>query len=319
MRGQTKVVLTGTLPKQMYDDLTNKFPEVSFLMFESQEDADNELKSADVLFALGKGPSEDVIKDADNLKWLMTISAGVDQLPLGALQKRGVKVTNAKGVHEVQMGEYAMHAMLDYARSAKKTVQYQTEGLWQKPDMMELYGKHVLFLGTGAIAKAIVHRATAFGMTCSGVNTSGKQVTEFQDVAMFNKVGRLLSKADFVINLLPLTENTTYLIDQDFFAQMKSSAVFINLGRGKTVVEEDLVSAVNNQSIAHAYLDVFHEEPLPKEHPFWQHERVRITPHLAGISEHYVERLLPIFIHNLHVFETGEGSWQNQVNINEGY
>lgn len=219
----------------------------------------------------------------------------------------------------MQMGEYALHAMLDHARKHKVSVEYQQNKRFENFKPGELYGKTLVILGTGAIAQAVAKRANVFGMRVLGINQSGRDVEHFDETYALQELFNVLPNADYIVNVLPSTPKTKQLINEESLSYMKPSAVFINFGRGDAVDEQALIEALRNKQLNHAYLDVFEEEPLHEEHPLWGMDEVTITPHIAGYSSHYMERLLPIFVHNLRVFVEQEGEMKNIVNKSEGY
>ncbi|MBM7634833.1 NAD(P)-dependent oxidoreductase [Geomicrobium sediminis] len=314
-----EVVITNKIPTETIREIKEQLPSVNISQFETMSEAKEKLESADALFLFGGGLTERVISSAVNLKWVMTSSAGVENLPLDSLEKRGITVTNARGVHNVQMGEYALHAMLDHARKHKVSVEYQQIKRFENFKPGELYGKTLVILGTGAIAQAVAKRANVFGMRVFGINQSGREVVHFDETYALQELFNVLPKADYIVNVLPSTSKTKQLINEESFSYMKHSAVFINFGRGDAVNEQALIEALRNKRLDHAYLDVFEEEPLHEEHPLWGMDEVTITPHIAGYSSHYMERLLPIFVHNLRVFVEQEGEMKNIVNKSEGY
>ncbi|EZH65003.1 hypothetical protein DH09_21125 [Bacillaceae bacterium JMAK1] len=314
-----EVVITNKIPAETIQDIKEQLPSVNLSQFESMEEAKEKLESADGLFLFGGGLTERVITRAVNLKWVMTSSAGVENLPLDSLEKRGIVVTNARGVHNVQMGEYALHAMLDHARKHSVSVEYQQNKRFENFKPGELYGRTLLILGTGAIAQAVAMRAKVFGMRVLGINQSGRDVLHFDETYALQDFFNMLPSADYIVNVLPSTPKTKQLINEESLSYMKHSAVLINFGRGDAVDEQALIQALRNKRLAHAYLDVFEEEPLHVDHPLWEMDEVTITPHIAGYSSHYMERLLPIFKHNLRVFVEQEGEMKNIVNISEGY
>ena len=129
----------------------------------------------------------------------------------------------------------------------------------------------------------------------------------------------VFKQSDYVINLLPDTIATRGLIDKKFFTLMKKSACFINLGRGSTVNQADLIDALRTKMFHALVSDVYEEEPLPEDNPLWQLENVILTPHIAGISSKYLERALSIIRHNLNVYVSHSGVMMNVVDLTRGY
>lgn len=128
-----------------------------------------------------------------------------------------------------------------------------------------------------------------------------------------------MPKADIVVNILPLTDETKNLFDLEKFKRMKSSAIFVNVGRGQSVVTKDLLKALDNKDIAYAALDVVDEEPLPEGHPIYEREDILLTPHIAGNLEDYTAEVFSIFIENLHQLSQGKKIEKNVVDLEAGY
>src|SRR5699024_10059232 len=139
-------------------------------------------------------------------------------------------------------------------------------------------------------------------MTIYGVSRSGRTVANFDENFTTDELEKLLPEADFVVSVLPSTEKTRGLFTNEYFQLLPDHAVFLNMVRGDVVSSEDILKAVQQQEIAHAVLDVFEEEPLPADHPIWQEENITITPHISGVSKHYLPRALEIFEENLHIY-----------------
>ncbi|MBB6450625.1 phosphoglycerate dehydrogenase-like enzyme [Geomicrobium halophilum] len=314
-----RVVFTSKIEPSLKEDLERSFPELHLHYHETPESAKADLKKADILFTYGGGLKGGVLEEAQNLQWMMVASAGLDDLPMDWIQKQDLLVTNARGVHQIQMSEFTLHAMLDHARSALSFRKNQDRNIWEKLQVHELYGKSVGILGAGAIGTEIARKSHAFGMEVWGMNSDGRNVENFDYMVSKENLDELLSASDYVINVLPSTPQTDNLIDRSFLDTMKNEGVLINIGRGNTVKEKDLQAALEQGEISHAYLDVFKEEPLPDHHPFWSMEEITITPHVAGDSPYYQARVMPIFKHNLQVFLSGKGQYQNVVDISEGY
>ncbi|MER2064587.1 MAG: NAD(P)-dependent oxidoreductase, partial [Alkalibacterium sp.] len=134
-----------------------------------------------------------------------------------------------------------------------------------------------------------------------------------------DKLDDVLPEADFVVNILPLTDETEDLFDLSKFRAMKSTAVFVNVGRGQTVVTEDLLKALDEKWIQFAALDVVHEEPLPESHPIYKREDVLLTPHISGGLDDYQASVFPIFLDNLKAFVKDGKPTRNVVNYESGY
>ncbi len=289
----------------------------------SREDVSALAADAVGFIAAGGGmPDSAMLEELPRLAWVQILSAGADKLPLEELHRRGIRLTNAKGVHQIQMSEFALLQMLQWARRADLHFSNQLDKRWgRRVPSGELHGQTVGILGTGSIGQAIAAKAQAFGMRTLGYNTSGRPELHFDGV--FHGADGLLTvlgESDYVVVIVPSTPDTQGLIGQEQLHAMKPSACLINLARGTVVSEPELIAALQNGIIAGAALDVFEEEPLPPESPLWELPNVLITPHVAGASPHYNERAAGIVRENLRrLAEDPDGPLHNEVDLSQGY
>ena len=156
-------------------------------------------------------------------------------------------------------------------------------------------------------------------MKTIGINRSGNKIENMDEQYVQNELPEVIGQADIVVNILPATEETERLFAETLFSKMKDNVVFINVGRGETVDTEALLEALDNGKVLFAGLDVFEEEPLPKDHPLWAHEKVAMTPHVGGRVESYPKHLYPLFKENLEAYLKGEILPQNVVKLESGY
>jgi len=209
------------------------------------------------------------------------------------------------------------------ARGLPKCDKAMSQGEWlRKPAMTEgmqsIAGKTMLVVGLGGIGTEVARRAAALDMRVIGTRRSSRDGPDFVDyVGLSDELHELAGQADFIVNALPLTPATTGLFDQHFFAAAKRGMHFINVGRGRTVVTDDLVAALREGQVAGAGLDVTDPEPLPGDHPLWQFDNVIITPHVASRGANRVRHKL-LTIENLRRFVAGD-ALLNVVDPNLGY
>ncbi|WNR43199.1 D-2-hydroxyacid dehydrogenase [Paenibacillus roseipurpureus] len=314
------VAMTGmnlsSMQAQMPQDLQERS---EFHWFTSSKEAGAHLHDADVILSAGR-LHPDILKVATKLQWVQTISAGIDKLPLDELQQRGIVVTNARGVHTIQMSEFALSLMLQWVRKTNVLYANQQQQVWDNQVQFgELHGKTVGIIGAGAIGEAVARKAKAFDMSVIGLNRTGTPQPAF-DMSVHGEDGLayLLTNSDFIVVLLPSTSKTKGFLQQEHIELMKPTAFFINLARGDVLDEQALIAALQEGKIAGAALDVFEQEPLPASSPLWHMSNVILTPHIAGSSEHYTDRVSKIFYHNLRAMLDG-GEMMNVVNLEEGY
>lgn len=265
--------------------------------------------------------SSKLLDSAENdLKWVQLTSAGVDYVDLDKLQELDVTLTNASGIHAYAISESIFGMILNHTRQIGHSLIKQREGKWSPAsNASELQRKTILIVGTGAIGTQTGKVAQAFGMKTIGVNRSGRPVDYMDELVTQDKLDDVLPQADFVINILPLTDETQDLFDLSKFRAMRSSAVFVNVGRGQTVVTDDLLKALDENWIDYAALDVVHEEPLPEDHPIYKREDVLLTPHISGNLDDYYASAFPIFMENLQAFVNEKELPRNVVDYEAGY
>lgn len=316
-----QILSTVKLPDYLKEELSQSFPDITFHHDKKINEAKDLIPEAEVILTYGEDLTEDHIKAADNLKWIMVASAGIDRLPFSILEERNITVTNSRGVHAIPMAEYCISMMLQVSRQAEVLIENQKQHNWnRRVRMEELYGKTVLIIGTGAIGIQTAKLCEAFGMKVLGVNSDGRKVEHFDSAYSMDEISIPLAEADFVISVLPSTVKTKGLLNKDFFYKMKQDSVFINIGRGDVVVENDLIPLLNENRIKHAVLDVFEKEPLAEGHPFWEMENVTVTPHLSGITKNYLPRVMVIFHRNLHYYSHHQlTSMENIIALEKRY
>jgi phosphoglycerate dehydrogenase-like enzyme len=315
-----KIVSSFFPSRKIQEELKLKYPNIHFQFNKEIKDADPYLSEAEVLLTYGEDLTEEHIRRAKKLKWIMVVSAGIDKMPLGACRENGILVTNARGVHKIPMAEYTLGMMLHHVKQIKTLMLREQEESWdRKVQMDELHGKTILILGVGAIGGEIARLCKAFGMNTLGVNRSGGSVPFVDELYRMDEVQQVISKADFIVSVLPSTHDTQHILTGEHFQAMKETAVFINIGRGNLVEEKVLLKALAEKEFAHAYLDVFENEPLPEGHPFWKMDNVTVTPHLSSITKNYLPRAFEIFEENLHTYIKKDRAFVNQIDLGRGY
>ncbi|MDN4527604.1 D-2-hydroxyacid dehydrogenase [Fictibacillus fluitans] len=314
------IVTSAKIRQDLQEALLERFPEEKFYFHESISEAQSNLKNAEILITLGEDLNREYLEEAVHLKWIMVISAGMDRMPFQVIKEKGILVTNARGIHKTPMAEYTLGMMLQTARQAKTLIKHQEQRIWDRSvPMSEISGRVIGILGAGAIGSEIARLSKAFGMTTLGFNRSGEDVEYVDRMYSERELDSILQESDYLVSVLPATEETRGFLSHEHFRLMKKSAVFINIGRGTTVVQEDLKLALEQGEIAHAVLDVFEEEPLPAEHPLWNMDNVTITPHLSGISPLYQYRAIQLFAENLEKYKKKDPDLANIVAVERGY
>ena len=276
----------------------------------------------DIEIAVGRFP-HDLIPKAPKLRWMQQWGAGADWLlkhPEAA--EAPFVLTNASGVHAVPISEHIFAYMLAFARGFPRAQRDQLESRWNPiagRDLLELAGSTMLLVGVGAIGARTAKVAASFDMRVVGVRRDPSiDVDGVAEMHALTDLRQLLPEADFVVLTVPLTHTTRGLIGASDLRVMKKSAYLVNIGRGGTVREADLVRALQEGWIAGAGLDVFEEEPLPSDSPLWGMDNVIITSHYSGATPRYHERAFAIFVDNLKRYLAGE-PLKNVVDKKLGY
>ncbi|MEM7739138.1 MAG: D-2-hydroxyacid dehydrogenase [Deinococcota bacterium] len=275
-------------------------------------------------------PATRLLIDAPNLRWCQLWSAGADWLfRLPDIDTVAATITTAAGVHPEPIGEHVFAMILGLARRFPELMVAQQAHTWHKPDRVhiihevirvrEVYGSTLLILGAGTIGSELARLAKAFNMTVLGVrNDPSKTSDNIDEMYSPDALHTLLPRADVVVSILPFTPATKHVMNASAFAAMKPGALFINVGRGKTVDEQALVNALQQGHLGGAGLDVFEVEPLPQDSPLWEIPNVIITPHCAGSTPSYQARAMDIFVDNLERY-LQDKPLNNVVDVARGY
>ncbi|MED4202386.1 D-2-hydroxyacid dehydrogenase [Neobacillus mesonae] len=316
-----KLVITHTLEQELLDQIKAVIPDWELVASKEKEVWQETVKDAEIIAGWKKGLDEYCLGSDSKLKWLQSWSAGVDSIPLDKLAARNIILTSANGVHAYPISETIFALMLGLTRKIHTYVKNQQSQVWHHANMkLEIHGKTIGIMGIGAIGSETAKIAKAFGMKVLGVRNSGKPSEFVDEMYTTDQLHHVLPQCDYVVVTLPHTKETHHLFGAEQFKQMKSSAFFINIGRGQIVVEDDLVQALQKGTIAGAGLDVFEKEPLSTESPLWKMDNVIITPHTAGSTEHYNKRVVEnILIPNLKNYIDCGTPAINLVDYSKGY
>jgi phosphoglycerate dehydrogenase-like enzyme len=263
-----------------------------------------------------KDDMADAIRAATNMKWLNSIYAGADHMPLDLLRQRGTIVTNGAGINAITIAEYVVMGMLTVAKGYRDVVRAQDRQEWltDSPGKVELYGSKALLLGYGAIGKLVEERLKAFAVDVSVVRRTPGPGTLSPD-----QWRAQLGEFDWVILAVPATAETDGMIGAGELAAMKPTATLINIARGSVVDQAALVTALQSGQIGHAFLDVTTPEPLPADDVLWTLPNAHVTMHLSGRAQTQMfARSAQRFLDNLARWQRGEPVTP-QVDLTLGY
>ena len=257
--------------------------------------------------------------EARSLKWIQWAGAGVDAVLFDALVESDVVLTNARGIYERAMAEYALGLILAHAKDFWTTAQLKAERAWRPRLSGRIDGTRAAIVGVGGIGREMARLLKSVGISVSGVGRRARQgVPEFGAVEGREGLARLLPEAQWVIGILPSTAATRDYFDAGFFGAMKAGAYFINLGRGNTVDEQALLEALEGGHLSGAALDVFKDEPLPGSSPFWRLPNVVVSPHMSGDYRGFDADVVALFLDNCERWREGR-ALRNVVDKRHGY
>lgn len=228
------------------------------------------------------------------VEWVQSSWAGVTPFMNG--NRRDYILTGVKDVFGPQMSEYVIGYLLAHELKVLERMQEQREHKWCKKMSGTLLEKRLGIMGTGSIGQHIAQTANTFGMHVTGLSRSGRSTPGFDDVLPADRLNEFLAETDHLVAILPDTPDTDNLLDSSTLAKLPAHACFINIGRSNVVDDDALMEALRNNKLAGAVLDVFDEEPIPKDSPLWDTPNLSITAHIAAISHPLL--LVPIFVDN---------------------
>ena len=247
--------------------------------------------------------------------WVHGIRAGYDEFDVAAYEAAGTALTNSTGIHGDTVPETVVGYLTAFARRLHVYRDRQGDNGWtQEPydAPFTLTGEQVCVVGLGTIGKGVADRADALGMEAVGVRRSGDPAGKVKRVYTPDKLDTAVADARFVVLCCPLTEETDGMVDATLLKQMRTDSYLVNVARGPVVVEDALLNALDDETIAGAALDAHWKEPLPSDHPLWDHESAIVTPHVAASTSRYHEHIAALVRENVERATHGE-SLRNRV------
>jgi phosphoglycerate dehydrogenase-like enzyme len=255
-----------------------------------------------------------------NVRWVHSRSAGLDNMLFPELVKSDILLTNGSGVFSPSLGEFALAAILYFAKDFRRMLRNQEAGRWEQFDVEEIAGQTVGIVGYGDIGRAVASRVHAMGMRVVALK---RHAPSAQDplIAQFfgpSELNAMLGVCDYVVVAAPLTAETRHMISDSEFAAMRPNAVVINIGRGPVIDQAALVRALTEKRIKGAGLDVFEQEPIPAGDPIYQLENLLLSPHCADHTKDWLDNAMRFFLEQYKRFASGE-QLENVVEKHLGY
>ena len=322
----------------IYDQVTNYFPfdKLTTLLssissqenceiipyYIEQNEIDSKIKEIPDLDMVTSDPKcapfiPKLLNHYKNLKWVHSMFAGVDKFlaQKEIFDNNEITLTNARGAFAGPLAEYTILAMLHFNYNVPTYMECQEKHQWKKLTNTMIDKRTLLIIGYGRNGVAIAKRAKCgFNMKIIGIvrelrqDVEGKEFTD--ELYGFDKLNKdVIGKADFILTTLPETKESRGLFNKKFFESMKKDAVFINIGRGSAVIEEDLIEALNNNVIRGAVLDVCQHEPLDKEDKLYNvsKDKLFITNHCGDFTTDYIDQAYELLVQNIISFiKTGK-------------
>ena len=336
------ILCTLPLEKSLQEQLRRKARayNVKCVSVRNSQDVDDALDASVEILLTGAAPTR--LENAPALRWVQMNSAGINHVMQSPIYLReDLSLTTARGVYDVAGAEFTVGLMLSLTKRFKLALESQQARKWcpnsERLNVypnQELRGRSVGIIGYGGIGQEIARLCNAFGMKTFALVRHNKKPGEaryrlpelrrlrapvLEKVFEFPRgLGPLIERSDFVIVTLPLTPETEGLIDKSALGRMHKDAYFINVSRGPLVKEEALAEVLREGAIAGAALDVFEQEPLPENSPFWNLKNVIVTPHISGVFTGMWERVVALFVENLERYRGGKTLF-NLVNRRRGY
>lgn len=262
---------------------------------------------ADILLTWGSNKPIKFCAGAPSLKWIHTLSAGVDGIMTPEIAGLDIRISNTKGIHGVPIANHTLAYMLAFLRRFPLLWRQQQRREWSIPQgPEEIDGKTVGIIGLGSVGTEIARQSQALGMRVIATRRTSAKSDWVDKLFSPSELELLLGESDFVVLALPLAPSTRRFIGEKELSLMKKTAYLINIARGDVVDEAALIKVLQEGGIAGAGLDVFADEPLTEESPLWDMPNVIVTPHIASMSPHYMERALKVFCDNLQRYVKDE-------------
>ena len=268
------------------DALADELPDLDFRVWTpGGEGGADGGDPADIEYALVWAPKKGALRKFPNLKAIFSLGAGVDHLMVGRDLPEGVPVVRLVDPGLIRgMREYVIYWVLHHHRHFGEYERLVAEKRWRQLPQADTRKRRVGIMGLGILGADAAAKLRGLEIDVAGWSRTSKDLDGVTGFHGAHGLGPFLERTEILVCLLPLTPQTEAIINADTLARLPRGAVVINAARGGHVVDEDLLKALDDGYLAAAMLDVFHTEPLPDDHPFWDHPKVTVTPHVASLT-----------------------------------
>lgn len=305
------IVTSGKTPNEWIEALKEEDPELP--IFNYNEDHDREK----IDFALTWNHPRGVFKNYPNLKVIASMGAGVDHILSDPGLPKNVKVTRVvdKMLTE-DLSDFVLSQVMNHIRGLHYYTKTQKEKNWDRFQYKRPQDTKVGIMGLGVLGNAVADKLYKNNFRINGWSKTEKNCPNVSCYHGRDQLEEFLENSEMLICLLPLTEDTENILNADLFDMLPEGAYVINVARGAHLVEHDLLEMIDNGHLSGASLDVFREEPLPDEHPFWEHDKINITPHIASLTN--PESVAPQIVENYKRMKKAK-PLENEVKMEHGY
>ncbi|GAB1614113.1 D-glycerate dehydrogenase [Mammaliicoccus lentus] len=310
-----KILVARLLPQEFIDQM-KQFAEVDVWDRElepmpREEFLKRSKEATVVITTLSEKIDQSFFDSATNVKGVVNLAVGYDNIDLELAKSKGVIVTNTPDVLTETTAELGFTLMLTAARRIVEAVEYVKDGKWQSwgPYLLagqDIHGSTVGVYGMGSIGEAFARRLKGFNCNVLYHNRSRKEKAEQELGVTYKSMDDLLTESDFVVCTAPLTEETKGKFNKETFSKMKSSAIFVNIGRGGHVIESDLIEAIKQNEIRGAALDVVENEPIANDHPFLNMDEIIVVPHIGSSSIETRNNMVQLCVDNAEKIINGD-------------
>jgi len=311
-----KIVLNPTVEDELFEKVKRTAPDADVVM----TDADGAVAACEDAEIIFGNYSIDILKNAKNLKWIQTTSAGMDanRIPQ-ELKDSDITVCNASGVHAIQVAEHGFALMMALMRGVNESFHNQQAKTWTRSTLTDVYGATVVIVGFGGIGRKFAEQAAAFQARIIALDVQGGDKPDYVEAIWgMDRFAEAAKLADVIFLACPHTDETDKLINAHCLDIMKETAYVVNTARGRIVDEAAMIEGLKANKIAGAGLDVTEVEPLSADSELWGLQNCIITPHAAGGSPKRHHRTVGFFCENLKRYMAGE-PLQNEIDKNVGF
>ncbi len=313
------------IPAPHVAELRKRFPEITFVHEVEPAAVLASIRDVDISFSSRLSP--EMVERARSLCWVHSSAAAVEGLlPLPDLGKRGIVVTNSRGIQAVPISEQVMAGLLALARRMDLTLAAQREKRWIQSELCDtawpwmLYGRRMTIIGLGTIGVEVARRAHAFGIRVTGVRRrADRPKPDFVDrIFGLDRLEHAFEGCDILVIAAPFVSHTSRLIGRSDLAKLNRGAILVNVARSQIVDHDAMIEALRTQQLGGAVLDVFEQEPLDPSSPLWSMPNVIISPHSSGFRKSHWDDVIDLFSENVRRYQHGE-PLLNPVDCSAGY